>query len=248
MTDWSRLTHAYGTAEDVPGLLGQLGPDLQTLAWGELWSRICHQGTAYSASYAALPALTRKARAWPASGRTGPLILAAAIIASTDRPRGQPDPHVAWPAQLAELAALTEEALRNPGLAGDPVTYVYLLQALLAFEGAGAWGRELVGLNDGEYQVACPRCGAENLIAFGEYGHFSTLDGMYMNHADAGRMPLRAADPQALEGLAARLHARVLADGHPGLADQLTYVFGTAQCAACGTLFRVDEAVTARPG
>jgi hypothetical protein len=208
MTDWSRLTHAYGTAEDVPGLLGQLGPDPQTQVWGELWSRICHQGTVYSASYAALPALTRKAREWPASGRTGPLVLTAAIIVSTDRPRGQPDPHAAWPAQLAELAALTEEALRDPGLAGDSVTYVYLLQALLAFEGAGAWGRELVGLNDGEYLLPCPRCGAENFIAFGEHGHFSTLDGIYMNHAGAGRMPLRPADPQALEGLPAKLHAR----------------------------------------
>jgi hypothetical protein len=166
MTDWARLTHAYGTAEDVPGLLGQLGPDPQTQAWGELRSRICHQGTVYSASYAALPALTRKAREWPASSRTGPLVLAGAIIASTDRPPGQPDPHVAWPAQLAELAALTEEALteealRDPGLADDSVTYVYLLQTLLAFEGAGAWGRELAGLNDEEYLLPCPRCGAE---------------------------------------------------------------------------------------
>ncbi|WP_053670616.1 hypothetical protein [Streptomyces sp. NRRL B-1140] len=62
MTDWSRLRHAYGTAEDVPGLLDGASADPQSSDWDELWSRLCHQGTVYSASYAALPALTRMAR------------------------------------------------------------------------------------------------------------------------------------------------------------------------------------------
>jgi hypothetical protein len=107
MADWPELRHAYGSAEDVPGLLDQLGPDQRTQAWDDLWSRICHQGTVYSASYAALPALTQKAREWPACDRTGPLLLAA---------------------EVAELAALTGEALREPRLAADLVTYAHLLQ------------------------------------------------------------------------------------------------------------------------
>jgi hypothetical protein len=33
--------------------------------------------------------------------------------------------------------------------------------------------------------------------------------------------------------------------GTPDLADKLTYVFGGAHCADCGTLFQVDQAVGA---
>jgi len=241
MTDWSKLRHAYGTAEDIPGLLGQLGPDQLTQAWYDLWSRLYHQGAAYSASYAALPALTQKARDWPPRDRRGPLILAAAIISIGDLPYRE-----AYAAQIAELATLTEEALLEPGLTSDPATYVNLLQALLAFEGAGVWGRHLDDLLSEEYQVPCPHCAAQNFIVFARYGYFSTLDDMYMKGIGGERLPLYPAAPDALEGLPRRLYTRVLADGHPGFAEKLSYVFGTAQCPACGTLFPVDQAITAR--
>ncbi|KPM42219.1 hypothetical protein AK830_g4361 [Neonectria ditissima] len=58
--DWSQLTHAYGSAEDVPILLRQLqstNPDEYTTAGDELLSTICHQGTRYSASVEAVPFL-----------------------------------------------------------------------------------------------------------------------------------------------------------------------------------------------
>jgi hypothetical protein len=57
VTDWADLGHAYGTAEDTPGLLAQAAGDPDDRAWDELWSRICNQGTVYTASYAALPEL-----------------------------------------------------------------------------------------------------------------------------------------------------------------------------------------------
>jgi hypothetical protein len=239
VTDWSKLRHAYGTAEDIPGLLDQLGPDWSTQAWDDLWSRLYHQGAVYSASYAALPALTQKARVWPACDRMGPLYLAAAIISIGDLPYRR-----AYAAQIAELAALTGEVLREPSLTSEPVTYLYLLQALLAFEDAGVWGRHLEDLLDEEYKVPCPRCAAQNFIAFALYGYFSTLDDLYMKGIGGERLPLHPAYPDALEGFPRRLHTRVLADGHPDFADKLTYVFGTAQCAACRTLFPVDEAIT----
>lgn len=241
MTDWAKLRHAYGTAEDIPGLLDQLGPDQLTQAWHDLWSRLYHQGAAYSASYAALPALTQKASEWPACDRLGPLALAAAIVSIGDQPYRH-----AYAAQIAELAALTEEALLEPGLTGDPVTYVDLLQALLAFEGAGVWGRHLEKLLSEEYEVPCPHCERENFIVFASYGYFSTLDDLYMKGIGGERLSLYPADPDALEGFPGRLHARVLAAGYADFADKLTYVFGTAQCAACGTLFSIDQAITAR--
>jgi hypothetical protein len=54
MTDWSRVSHAYGTAHDIPALLDGAGSEPTDEVLGELWSRLRHQGTVYTASYAAL--------------------------------------------------------------------------------------------------------------------------------------------------------------------------------------------------
>ena len=58
-TDWAHLTHAYGSAADTPGLFARLdgGPGDKDV-WADLWSSLCHQGTVYDASFAALPLLT----------------------------------------------------------------------------------------------------------------------------------------------------------------------------------------------
>lgn len=38
---WSRFSHAYGDASDLPALFEQLDPDPKHPIWGELWSRLC---------------------------------------------------------------------------------------------------------------------------------------------------------------------------------------------------------------
>lgn len=144
------------------------------------------------------------------------------------------------------LRHLTEEALADPRLRTDSGLYVHLVQALLAFEGVEVWGRELDGINEGEYELPCPHCESENFIAFGQYGAFSTLDDMYMNNTGRKRLPLLPAEPATLTGLAKRLHERAVTDGHDEVATKLTYVFGSAHCADCGEPFRVDEAVVDR--
>ena len=248
MTDWSQLTHAYGTAEDVPGLLDEVEPDPGHPVWVALWSRLCHQGTVYPASFAALPVLVEKARHWSAADRVMPLVLAGAIVASVDQPYGDVDPHVAYAAEVAELAEFTEDALRDAGLADKPKDYVLLLAALLGFEGVEVWGEQLDGINDGEYEVPCPHCEAENFIVLGRHGYFSTTDSVYMKESGAKRVPLHPRDPSALDGVAKRLHTRTLADSQPEIAKKFTYVFGNAHCAECGALFGVDEAIVARWG
>ena len=66
---WSRLTHAYGSAEDIPDMLRRLAADPQPRRasveepWFMLWSSLCHQGDAYAASYAAVPHLVAIAAA-----------------------------------------------------------------------------------------------------------------------------------------------------------------------------------------
>jgi hypothetical protein len=154
MTDWSRLYHAYGTAEDIPGLLDAVGPDPLDNRWDALASRVYHQGGVYSASYAALPRLTEKARKWSPSKRHMPLYLASQIVASTDIRDEVVDPFVTYPAEIAELLELTEESLRDPGLADDSMNYVQLLSTLLSFERVEGWGNHLDQTN-GEESVVC---------------------------------------------------------------------------------------------
>src|SRR5690349_16068261 len=57
--DWKNLEHAYGSAEDIPGLLVSLlgSKEARNKANFDLASRIVHQGTVYSASAAVVPFL-----------------------------------------------------------------------------------------------------------------------------------------------------------------------------------------------
>ncbi|WP_157018343.1 hypothetical protein [Cryptosporangium arvum] len=60
VVDWSRLTHAYGSAEDVPSTIAALrsdDDDVRYQALGDLFSSIVHQGTRYPASAYAVPPL-----------------------------------------------------------------------------------------------------------------------------------------------------------------------------------------------
>jgi hypothetical protein len=60
--DWGRLSHAYGSAQDVPVYLRSLGaedPEVRKEARQALYMTILHQGTLYSATVAAMPFLLR---------------------------------------------------------------------------------------------------------------------------------------------------------------------------------------------
>lgn len=54
---WGELEHAYGSAVDVPALLGALRDfpksEGQREPWFSIWSALAHQGDVYSASFAA---------------------------------------------------------------------------------------------------------------------------------------------------------------------------------------------------
>jgi hypothetical protein len=59
-SQWKELQDAYGNASVVPSLLEQvisnksLKSDPQSGPWFELWSRLYHQGSIYTASYASV--------------------------------------------------------------------------------------------------------------------------------------------------------------------------------------------------
>lgn len=79
---WAELTHAYGPAKDTPEhLIALLSNDSHVInrARSALWASICHQGSVYEASCAAVPFLIRILREVPNERRPDILSLLAGL-------------------------------------------------------------------------------------------------------------------------------------------------------------------------
>ncbi|MBO4252812.1 hypothetical protein [Streptomyces griseorubiginosus] len=235
--NWGELTHAYGSAEDIPGLFAQLGGPEDDRVWTDLWSALCHQGSVYEASWAAMPVLADIALG-RAPGEPIQAVLMAGLI-TTD-----PDPgrRERYAPEIAELLGVARALLATPGT-GD---FVYLQMAVLAFEDAGVWAEALEGVVNEEYELECPECEDGLFVAFGSYGYFCVA-GDYVTGPGAqdteGRAELAPIAPDRLDGIGARLHREAVAAGQHEVAHALTYVFGTAHCPSCDAGFTVSEEV-----
>lgn len=248
MTDWSALQHAYGPAGDVPGLLAAAtagGPEAAR-AWEDLWGCLCHQGTVYSASYPAIPYLAEAALRTDPAPYSNALHLAATIMGSDDTP-GPDDASRARRRHARELADLEQRALQTLALSqlhDDPTSFIYLLQAVLAFRDVPHWKNRLEGLANEEYELDCPHC-HEYLRAT------LTATQHYLTHEPDGPVsrstPLTPADSDTLDDPAAWLHRTSLDHDQTGVAHQIRHLFGQATCPACGTRFPLPDAVIAGP-
>lgn len=237
-TDWATLSHAFGSAQDIPGLLARLESEPSQELWSELWGCICHQGSTYSASYAALPWLARRAGDDSAAEgeRDSALTLAGAIVENLDEDSPEA---VTYRDSLDALRELARARVLRPAH-----EYVYFLQTLLALEWVPVWRWELEGLTRGEFEVACPRCEADLFLAMSEeYGYFAA-DGDYALDSPA-RVPLRPADPAALDGVGLRVYLLASGVGEAVVAKQLSHLFGAAECPACGVVFPIADQVAA---
>ena len=125
MTDWKALSHAYGEASAIPRLIDRLRERPDEKTWDDLWSCLCHQGTVYSASYAALQPLCELARASPPSERLSPLILIANIIVSDDLRGVDRRPTDLIQPLIPELQTLADECMCVGGL--ETVDFLYCL-------------------------------------------------------------------------------------------------------------------------
>jgi hypothetical protein len=238
MTDWSQLTHAYGSAEDIPALLDRITAEPNSTLWSDLWSALCHQGSVYSASFAALPWLAATAE----SGRQG-LAADAVLLAGAITAGAGDDVRTAHASEIAALLGAADQYRRAASNAND---YIHFMEAMLSFEGDVAWSQDLAwGLANEEYEVECPGCEAMLFIAIGERGYFSTSDDYAIADGDIETRPLRPAAATQLNGLGRRLHDLALADGHPEVAHALTYLFGDATCPDCEAGFSVADRVSA---
>jgi len=147
---WAQLRHAYGPASDIPALLTRAATDprpghQRESAWFDLWSALCHQGDAYSASFAAVPHLV--ALAPEALGRCSydPLLLAASIEQARLEGRTPELPAELAEAYTAALQAgrqLAEQALPQ---AWNDDAQAALRGSLAVFEGDLAGAQAIFG-------------------------------------------------------------------------------------------------------
>ncbi|MFI0357435.1 hypothetical protein [Actinomadura sp. 9N407] len=243
MTDWTQLRHAYGRADDVPGMLDRLVPDEDAEVWTELWSAICHQGTVYSASFAALPRLTELARDWAPADRLWPLSLAGSIVAGAHQDHGLGDVRAEHAAEIAELLRLAEETLEAVGGEGRESDFLDLLQSILAFEDVPVWSERLFALAHGEFELYCEDCdGLMHIILDGPRFYLYVIGGE--SEAEGEVVPVA---PDDLEPLGRRLYLAAEAAGRSKIMARLLHLFGSTACPECGRSFQVAAQV-ASPG
>src|SRR5580700_2905302 len=125
--NWKELRDAYGSAEDLPDILVELEPDPKSPVWHELWGRVCHQGSTFSASVHVLPFLLNAASGWEPTSRAMPLALAGSIVWGLEAVLEDYEPCVEG------LRLLALETLKASEL--TRIDRIYVMQSALAFQG-----------------------------------------------------------------------------------------------------------------
>ncbi|MGW0792909.1 hypothetical protein ACWD04_33060 [Streptomyces sp. NPDC002911] len=142
---WAGLTHAYGSAADVPGCLRRLagGDDEEAAAaLSDLYGSILHQGSVYEATAHAVPYLARIAAA---GIRTADVLALLGGIAENGADDGESDEAAARRAVTAELPLLLASVeAEDRGV-----------------RQAAAWAAAMTGATDQAYGVLRARFGAE---------------------------------------------------------------------------------------
>ncbi|MCI3273824.1 hypothetical protein [Streptomyces cylindrosporus] len=237
--DWAELTHAYGSAEDIPGLFAQLGGPEDDRVWSDLWSALCHQGSVYEASWAAMPVLADIALGRAPGEPVQAVLMAGLITTDPDAER-----RTRYAREIEELLGVARALLATA--TEETGDFVYLQMAVLAFEDAGVWAEALEQLVNEEYELECPECAAGLFVAFGSYGFFSVVGDYVVGpgaESGEGRVDLMPVAPDRLDGIGARLYREATAAGRADLAKALTYVFGRARCPSCDAEFTVSDEV-----
>lgn len=259
MTDWAALHHAYGCADDIPGMLARYTHGDGTSVSDDLWSRLYHQQSVYPASFAALAPIAEISAGLAASdrGRRDLLGLGGCIVAAA-KPHGI-DVISDHPAEVTALSALNWETLHS-GLGRYDFTYT--LQAAAAFEGASDWHTALKWLPMDELlfeevdfrSPLCKLCETE--APDGEWRDWSFAWGRrYWTHDglaedDPVLIPddpaLTPIDPATFDPVMSRLYQAALDAGQRAVATKLTYLFGSFACPDCGAPLSVAELLVRR--
>jgi len=228
--DWAAVQDAYGTAEAVPGLLARVAAHpSDSDVWNDLWSRLCHQGTVYKASFLSIPTLAAMARSAPATAYSDPLNLLACIAGSTDVHKTR-DTRERY---AAELASCLPAAEAYAAAAADDADFCYALSVVAGLRGERPWHQALTSIADGEAPGTCPGCGEELCLHIDatpprvSLSWDEPLDGNVI-------VPV---DPSTIRGIAADLLLLATRHCRTNVTTRLLTILGEGICPTCGTGF-----------
>lgn len=134
-------------------------------AWNDIWSAICHQGTVYTASYAAVPHVVAIALDRPPGKRVGFWHLVGAIAVSVDAAPIPPDLEAPY---RSAVAAARDAAPASLIGSLDGTAAAGLLASIAGLSGEVAIENAIEGIVDAELPWECPACAEYVTLAVAE--------------------------------------------------------------------------------
>jgi hypothetical protein len=247
---WCELYHAYGPASDIPRLLMRLRtcPDEDT--WDDVWSCLCHQGTVYTATYAAVPHIAALLQDADTDVKVNLVIFLGSVAGSTDR---QPIPDFLEAEYVASIKTAAHAAKDLVDSRKWPqVDFVYLLESVAALYGCTVPGQVLHCLADGEIQTYCPECKQFLLASVRSSGFFLYAADQYCKPAsdETEVVPCDlASDSVGSEPNCANNFSWLVAlasqSGQAMVAFWLRCLYGLARCPKCSATFDLIASIEA---
>lgn len=231
---WAELQTAYGTASEVPAMLEELYAG-RAEPLDDLFSYICHQGSIYTGSVAALPHLLKIAQAVQIEDlpefKVDVLTLAGAICESAEFTPEFYTPYIKK-AFFEEALVLTLATLRE---FSNSSCALYLLKAAAAFAGHPGLARVLDGFADEEFSTSCPTCKVDLYIWPALHGLTVAAEDPVV-FPDTERLPVVAGEPaESTYHEAYQWVVQVLGKipNQLSLKEGVKALFGKATCPAC---------------
>ena len=239
-SSWAILTHAYGAADDVPDLLERLR-DGDDEALDSLYGSICHQGSVYPASLAAVPHLVQAAEsAADPEFRAQILALVGAISARRNDcdlsklSREILDGFHAWLPGALELTLGTLREVKE-------VTAIHLLEAAAALNGMLGPGQILSGFASEEFAPTCSLCDRQ-LYVWPADGCLKVTSEDPVSHPNTEWTTVVPGPvPRSLEATYRWIRDVASVPTLSAVRPLLAYLYGLVECPACGGSFSLME-------
>ena len=233
---WNQLSHAYGPATDVPDQLRALerGDDRDDATDRDelFWSALCHQGTVYTATYAAVPHVVAIGAQRPWTEQFHFWMFVGKVAESRDAAPVPTDLLDAFEAAVRRASELAPAGFVR-SLDESDATWLAVAVAGLRRQYAIAYAVE--GLCDEELSPVCPQCKTDLHITVTE-PPFVVNDEDPVR-GDGGKTSLvTSLKPRTeIRELAELARAADLED----LAARILALDGRATCPSCGHAFDI---------
>lgn len=247
---WSDLHHAYGPASSIPALLLRLRVNPDTDTWDEIWSHLCHQGTVYTATYAAVPHIAAILQDANTRAKLDLVRFLGAVAGSIDRSPIPDFLDADYVASIRTAAQTAKDLLDNRQW--DQTEFIYLLESVAALHGCTGPGRLLHHLADGELQTYCPECKQFLVASVRSSGFFICAADQYCkptSHETEVRPcdlnPARGgSEPDSASNLSWLVASAIQAD-QAEVAFWLSCLYGLARCPQCSVTFDLMASIEA---